>query len=256
VAIGTDDDRGPKGAERRGSGGGPRLLLIEDDDATRQTVATNLEAHGHRVHQAADGTEGLRRWDAERPDLILLDLGLPDTDGGTLIRRFRRDATTPILVLSARGAERDKVAALEAGADDYLAKPFGLAELRARITALLRRTGGANADASGTIRHGPVAIDVTARIASVGSTVLDLTPREYELLRTMLAAPGRLLTKGRLLRAVWGTAYAQEGHYLHVYVSRLRRKLAAADPTGATRDLIVAEPGVGYRIAEDPDRVR
>jgi two-component system KDP operon response regulator KdpE len=235
---------------------GPHLLLIEDDEATRQTVAANLEAHGHHVTQAPDGAEALRRWDAERPDLILLDLGLPDTDGGTLIRRVRREATTPILVLSARGAEADKVAALEAGADDYLAKPYGLAELRARITALLRRTGGPAADATGTIRLGRIAIDVTARVASVGDTVLDLTPREYELLRTMLASPGRLLTKGRLLRAVWGTAYAAEGHYLHVYVSRLRRKLAAADPTGETARLIVAEPGVGYRIAEEPDRPR
>ncbi|MBA2382446.1 MAG: response regulator transcription factor, partial [Chloroflexi bacterium] len=229
-------------------------LLIEDDDATQTTVAANLEAHGHRVTQAPDGAAGLRHWDAERPDLILLDLGLPDTDGGTLIRRVRREATTPILVLSARGAERDKVAALEAGADDYLAKPFGLAELRARITALLRRTGGPAADATGMIRLGAVTIDVAGREARVGDTLLELTPREYELLKTMLAAPGRLLTKGRLLRAVWGTAYAEEGHYLHVYVSRLRRKLAAADPSGATRDLIVAEPGVGYRIAEDPDR--
>jgi two-component system KDP operon response regulator KdpE len=220
----------------------------------RQSVAANLTAHGHRVSEAPDGASALRQWDAERPDLILLDLGLPDTDGGTLIRRVRREATTPILVLSARGAERDKVAALEAGADDYLAKPFGLAELRARITALLRRTGGPAADATGIIRLGEVAIDVAARVARVGDTVLDLTPREYELLKTMLSSPGRLLTKGRLLRAVWGTAYAEEGHYLHVYVSRLRRKLAAADPTGRTRDLIVAEPGVGYRIAEDPDR--
>ncbi len=239
-----------------GSTGGPRLLLVEDDEATRRSVAANLAAHGHRVIEAVDGADALRHWDAERPDLILLDLGLPDTDGGTLIRRVRREATTPILVLSARGTERDKVAALEAGADDYLAKPFGLAELRARITALLRRTGGPAADASGTIRHGPLSIDIGARVARVGDTVLDLTPREYELLKTMLASPGRLLTKGRLLRAVWGTAYAEEGHYLHVYVSKLRRKLAAADPTGASRDLIVAEAGVGYRIAEDPERGR
>jgi two-component system KDP operon response regulator KdpE len=235
---------------------GAWLLLVEDDEATRRSVAANLAAHGYDVSEAVDGADALRQWDAGRPDLILLDLGLPDTDGGTLIRRVRREAMTPILVLSARGAERDKVVALEAGADDYLAKPFGLEELRARITALLRRTGGPAADSSGTIRHGPVAIDVAARIATVGETVLDLTPREYELLKTMLSSPGRVLTKGRLLRAVWGTAYAEEGHYLQVYVSRLRRKLAAVDPTGATRGLIVAEPGVGYRIAEDPRRPR
>ncbi len=235
---------------------GARLLLIEDDEATRRSVAANLAAHGYHVSEAVDGAAALRHWDAERPDLILLDLGLPDTDGGVLIRRVRREATTPILVLSARGAERDKVGALEAGADDYLAKPFGLDELRARVAALLRRTGGPAADTTGTIRLGSVAIDVAARVASVSGTVLDLTPREYELLKTMITSSGRVLTKGRLLRAVWGTAYAEEGHYLHVYVSRLRRKLAEADPTGATRDLIVAEPGVGYRIAEDPARAR
>jgi two-component system KDP operon response regulator KdpE len=229
---------------------GAHLLLVEDDEPTRRSVAANLEAHGYTVAEAGDVATALRRWDAERPDLILLDLGLPDGDGGGVIRRVRREATTPILILSARGDERDKVASLEAGADDYVTKPFGLAELRARVAALLRRTAGPAADPTGTLTLGPVSVDVARRIATIGGVPLDLTPREYELLKTMLAQPGRLLTKGRLLRAVWGTAYADEGHYLHVYVSRLRRKLAAADPSGATRDLIVAEPGVGYRIAE------
>jgi len=231
---------------------GAHLLLVEDDEAMRGTVAANLAAHGYRIVEAGDVAEAIRRWDAERPDVILLDLGLPDGEGTTIIRRVRREATTPILVLSARGAEPDKVAALEAGADDYVTKPFGLAELRARIAALLRRTAGPAADRSGAIRHGRLTIDVARRIASVDEEPLDLTPREYELLRTMLSQPGRLLTKARLLRAVWGTAYADEGHYLHVYVSRLRRKLAAADPDGSLRDLIVAEPGVGYRVAEPP----
>jgi two-component system KDP operon response regulator KdpE len=232
------------------STGGAHLLLVEDDDAMRGSVAANLTAHGYRMVEAAGVADAIRRWDAERPDLILLDLGLPDGDGTTIIRRVRRESTTPILVLSARGAEPDKVAALEAGADDYVTKPFGLAELRARIAALLRRTAGPAADPSGAIRHGPLTIDLVRRVASVDGDPLDLTPREYELLRTMLSQPGRLLTKARLLRAVWGTAYADEGHYLHVYVSRLRRKLAAADPDGSLRDLIVAEPGVGYRVEE------
>jgi two-component system KDP operon response regulator KdpE len=230
--------------------GGAHLLIVEDDDSVRGSVAANLTAHGYRIADAATVAEAVRRWDAERPDVILLDLGLPDGDGMTIIRRVRREATTPILVLSARGEERDKVAALEAGADDYVTKPFGLGELRARVAALLRRTAGPTADASGAIHHGSLVIDVGRRIATVGGEPLDLTPREYELLRTMLSQPGRLLTKARLLRAVWGTAYADEGHYLHVYVSRLRRKLAAADSDGSLHDLIVAEPGVGYRIAE------
>jgi two-component system KDP operon response regulator KdpE len=232
---------------------GAHLLLVEDDDAVRGGVAANLAAHGYRIAEAPTAAEARRRWDAERPDLILLDLGLPDDDGISIIRRVRREATTPILVLSARGAEPDKVAALEAGADDYVTKPFGLAELRARVAALLRRTAGPVADTAGTIRHGGLRIDVARRVASVDGAPLDLTPREYELLRTMLSQPGRLLTKARLLRAVWGTAYADEGHYLHVYISRLRRKLATADRDGSLRDLIVAEPGVGYRIAERPD---
>jgi two-component system, OmpR family, KDP operon response regulator KdpE len=232
--------------------GGAHLLLVEDDDAVRTPLAANLAAHGYRIVEAASAGEAIRRWDAERPDVILLDLGLPDRDGTTIIRRVRREATTPILVLSARGSEPDKVAALEAGADDYVTKPFGLAELRARVAALLRRTAGPAADPGGTIRHGPIRIDLTRHVAMVGERVLDLTPREYELLRTMLSQPGRLLTKARLLRAVWGTAYADEGHYLHVYVSRLRRKLAEADTDGAIGNLIVAEPGVGYRVAEAP----
>jgi two-component system KDP operon response regulator KdpE len=233
---------------------GAHLLIVEDDPATRSNVAANLEIHGYRVAQAVDVAGALRSWESARPDIILLDLGLPDGDGATVIRRIRRDATTPILVLSARGSEPDKVAALEAGADDYVTKPFGLAELRARVAALLRRAGGPAADAVGNLRLGPVAVDIARREVTVNGTRLDLTPREYELLKTMVGQPGRLLTRGRLLRAVWGTAYSDEAHYLHVYVSRLRRKLDAADPSGAASGLIVAEPGVGYRIGEDEPR--
>ena len=131
-----------------------------------------------------------------------------------------------------------------------MTKPFGLAELRARVAALLRRAGGPAADPAGIMRLGPIAIDTTRREVQVNGTPLDLTPREYELLKTMVGQPGRLLTRGRLLRAVWGTAYGSEAHYLHVYVSRLRRKLDATDPSGQASGLIVAEPGVGYRIAE------
>ncbi len=232
---------------------GAHLLVVEDDDPTRRAVAANLTGHGYRVTEAPDGTAALERWEAARPDLIVLDLGLPDLDGVTIIRCVRRDATTPILVLSARGGERDKVAALEAGADDYVTKPFGIAELQARIAALLRRAAGPAADATGTLVLGAVRMDVARRTVTVGDVVVDLTPREYELLKVMLSQPGRVLTRGRLLRAVWGSAYSSEGHYLHVYVSRLRRKLGEADPTGRARDLIVAEPGVGYRV-RDPDQ--
>ena len=231
---------------------GAHLLLVEDDAVARAAVAANLAAHGYVVVEATDAETAMRMWDAGRPDLIVLDLGLPDLDGLTVIRRVRREAATPILVLSARGRETDKIGALEAGADDYVTKPYSIGEVRARIAALLRRAGGPAGEPSGVLRNGSIALDPARRVVSVAGQDLDLTPREYELLKQMLAAPGRVLTRGRLLRAVWGTAYGDEGHYLHVYVSRLRRKLAAADPDGDARDLLAAEPGVGYRVREAP----
>jgi two-component system KDP operon response regulator KdpE len=195
--------------------------------------------------------EALRSWDRRRPDLILLDLGLPDLDGLAVVLRVRREATTPIIVVSARGREEDRVAALDAGADDYLTKPFGLSELHARMRAVLRRAAGPEADVNGRLNLGPVVMDVPRHEVRVGDTRADLTPREFELLKVLMANAGRVVTAGRLLRAVWGTGYSEEGHYLHVYVSRLRRKLAAADPTGVAARLIVAEPGVGYRIVAE-----
>ncbi len=229
---------------------GAHVLLVEDDPVAREAVAQNLAGHGYVVVEAEDAAAALRSWDAARPDVIMLDLGLPDLDGLTVIRRVRREAATPILVLSARGRETDKIEALEAGADDYVTKPYGIGEVRARIVALLRRAGGPAGEPSGVLRNGSIALDPARRVVTVQERGLDLTPREYELLKQMLAAPGRVLTRGRLLRAVWGTAYSDEGHYLHVYVSRLRRKLAAADPDGDAKDLVAAEPGVGYRVRE------
>ncbi len=231
--------------------GHPLVLIVEDDEAARSAIATNLRARGDDVDEAADVREAVRAWDGRRPDVILLDLGLPDLDGTALIKRVRREASTPIIVISARGREEDRVEALDLGADDYLTKPFGLSELHARMRAVLRRAAGTARDAEGRVTLGPVVLDVPARTVVVGDKPVDLTPREFELLKVLLSQPGRVVTAGRLLRAVWGTAYSDEAHYLHVYVSRIRRKLAAADPTGRAASLIVSEPGVGYRVVAE-----
>ncbi|HSS36782.1 MAG TPA: response regulator transcription factor [Patescibacteria group bacterium] len=226
------------------------VLLVEDDEATRTEVARNLRLHGYQVVEAGDAAEALRRWDARRPDLVLLDLGLPDRDGLVIVGRIRREATTPIVILSARGEEGTKVEALDHGADDYVTKPFGMAELHARIRVALRRAGGAAADESGVLRNGAIELNILAHTVRIHGRPIQLGPREYQILEVFLANPGRLVTRGRLLRAVWGEAYAGEDHYVHVYVSQLRKKLATAAPRGELADLITTEPGVGYRVRQ------
>jgi two-component system KDP operon response regulator KdpE len=237
------------------SAAGAVVLLVEDDVATRREVAAYLELHGFRIVEAGDARTALERWSARRPDLVLLDLGLPDADGSVVIRRVRRDAATPIVVLSARDREDAKVAALEQGADDFVTKPFSAAELVARLRAVLRRAAGPAAEPGGELRLGSLTIDVARHEVTVDGRPVHLTPREYEVLKVLVAHAGRLVTHGRLLRAVWGAAYSDEAHYVHVYVSQIRRKLAAADPEGRLHGLIVAEPGVGYRICmPEPQR--
>jgi two-component system, OmpR family, KDP operon response regulator KdpE len=226
----------------------PRILVVEDDDETRAALARELVARGYAIDEAPDGATALARWEARRPDVVLLDLGLPDMDGLRLVTRFRREAATPIVILSGRYEEAEKVEALERGADDYVTKPFGVLELHARLRVALRRAAGPEADVSGRVVVGPLVFDAARHEVHVGGTPVALTPREFEILRVLLAHPGRLVTKGRLLRAVWGEAYQGEDSYIYVHVSQLRRKLAAADPDGALRDLIMTEPGVGYRV--------
>jgi two-component system KDP operon response regulator KdpE len=230
---------------------GPIVLVIEDDDETRAVIIRELTGRGYRTTEASDGRTALERWEARRPDVILLDLGLPDLDGLQLIRRIRREASTPIVILSGRYAEREKVEALDRGADDYVTKPFGVDELNARLRVALRHASGPTADEHGRLAAGPLVLDVARHEVFVGSERVDLTPREFEILRVLLAHAGRVVTKGRLLRAVWGEAYQGEDSYIYVHVSQLRRKLAAVDPAGSLRDLIVTEPGVGYRVRDD-----
>ena len=228
----------------------PTVLVVEDDEEVRSVLARDLVSRGYRVHEAADGGRGLERWHAARPDVVLLDLGLPDIDGLELIRLIRREAMTPIVILSARFAEREKVQALDRGADDFVTKPFGLEELHARLRVALRRSAGPGADAAGKISVGPLVFDAAMHEVRIDGRAIDLTPREFEILRVLLGEQGRIVTKGKLLRAVWGHAYQGETSYVYVHVSQLRRKLRAADPTGALRDLIVTEPGIGYRVRE------
>ena len=227
---------------------GPSILLIEDDDLTRLEIARHLRVRDYQVTEAEGVRAALRAWDQRRTDVLLVDLGLPDGDGVDVIRAVRRTSTAAIIVLSARGSETAKVEALDAGADDYLTKPFSTAELDARVRAVLRRASRPEADPSGVIRNGTLLVDRLAHEIRVGSQPVALTPREFQILAELLSHPGRLVTRGRLLRAVWGEAYGDEDHYIHVYVSQIRRKLAAVDPNGELRDLLLTEPGVGYRV--------
>jgi two-component system KDP operon response regulator KdpE len=229
---------------------GATVLVVEDDDETRGALARELTGRGYRVEEAVDGQGALRRWEARRPDVILLDLGLPDMDGVEVIKRVRREAATPIVILSGRYDEREKVAALERGADDYVTKPFGVEELNARLRVALRRAAGSTRDENGRVTVGPLVFNAAAHEITVAGARVDLTPREFEILRVLLTHIGAVVTKGQLLRSVWGEAYRGEDSYVYVHVSQLRRKLAAADSSGALRNFIQTEPGVGYRVAE------
>jgi two-component system, OmpR family, KDP operon response regulator KdpE len=235
---------------------GASVLVVEDDDETRQAVVRDLTSRGYRTEQARDGRSALERWEARRPDVILLDLGLPDMDGLEIVRRIRKEAATPIVILSGRYEEREKVEALDRGADDYVTKPFGVDELDARLRVALRHAAGPDADAGGRLTVGSLTLDVARHETRVGRSIVDLTPREFEILRVLLTHRGRIVTKGRLLRAVWGEAYQGEDSYVYVHVSQIRRKLAAADPDHQLGDLIVTEPGVGYRIRDEPPTSR
>jgi two-component system KDP operon response regulator KdpE len=229
---------------------GPRLLVVEDEEPTRRSLVAYLRRRDYRVDEADCAAEALRSWDAHRPDAILLDLGLPDLDGVEVIKRVRREAATPIIILSARGEERDRIAGLEAGADDYLGKPFSVDELNARIRAVLRRAGGPAAQPDGRLRLGPVELDPIRREVRADGNPVKLTPHEYELLKVLLGNQGRVVTRERLLRAVWGQAYTDASQYLHVYVSRLRHKLADAGAGPLADRLFTTETGIGYRVAD------
>ncbi len=234
-----------------GNASGPRLLVVEDEEATRRPLVAYLRRLDYWIEEAGTAEEALRHWDGDRPDVILLDLGLPDRDGVEVIRRVRREAATPIIILSARGEERDRIVGLDAGADDYLSKPFSVAELSARIRAVLRRAGGAAASGDGKLRLGPVELDPVRRSVLVTGNRVRLTPHEYQLLEVLLSNKGRVVTRERILRTVWGLAYSDASAYVHVYVGRLRKKLAEGGAGEIAERLFTTETGIGYRVADE-----
>ena len=229
-------------------GTGARVLVVEDDPGILRALKTNLTRHGFDVDTAETGAEALDAYSRRRPDLILLDLGLPDVDGTVVIQEVRARANTPIVVLSVRGAERDKVTALDLGADDYLTKPFGVEELLARVRVALRHAVGAARGTAAVFNIGELEVDIERRRVRVGGEEVHLTPTEYDLLKAFVSQPDKVLTDRMLLRAVWGPEYGSEAHYLHVYVARLRRKIEK-DPQSPR--YLLTEPGVGYRLVTE-----
>lgn len=228
------------------------VLVIEDEPQIRRFVRSALEAEGWQVHEAGTLREGLSAAGTRHPDLLVLDLGLPDGDGVELIRDVRGWSAVPIIVLSARTDETDKIAALDAGADDYLTKPFGTGELLARVRANLRRPRAATCnglaqDAAEPLFHfGDVEVDRSARLVRKAGAEVHLTPTEYRMLMVLVANAGRVITQKQLLREVWGPMRSDQSHYLRIYMGHLRQKLEA-DPAQPRH--LLTESGVGYRLA-------
>ena len=225
---------------------GPLILLVEDEPQLRRYLRVTLTPHGYRLLEAVNGQEGELMAASHQPDLILLDLGLPDMDGLDLTRRLRQWSKVPIIVVSARGQEQDKIQALDEGADDYLTKPFGTGELLARIRVALRhRSHGEAPQEAPVFTLGDWQVDQTRREVTVAGNLVHLTPNEYKLLTTLVQHAGKVLTHHQLLKEVWGGVQGAQPHYLRVYMAQLRHKLEA-DPTRPRH--LLTEPGVGYRL--------
>jgi two-component system KDP operon response regulator KdpE len=221
-----------------------RILVVDDEPQIRRFLRTSLGAHGYHVIAACGGKEALILTSTEHPDVMLLDLGLPDMDGLEVVRRIREWSAVPIIVLSARGQERDKIAALDGGADDYVTKPFGMGELLARLRAALRHRFQAEVEEP-VFQSGRLVVDLARRVVTVDGREVKLTPREYDLLRVLVTHAGKVMTHQQLLREVWGPASLYETHYLRVYIAQLRQKIEH-DPARPCH--ILTEPGVGYRL--------
>ena len=223
-----------------------RILVVDDEAPIRRYLRAALSAQGFTIYEAANGQEALNAVIADRPDIIILDLGLPDIDGIEVTRRLREWSQIPIIILSVREAEQDKIAALDAGADDYLTKPFGTGELMARMRVALRRL--ASRPDEPTLQVDELQMDLSRRVVTVRGDEISLTPTEYDILRLLMQNAGKVITHHHLLRQVWGTAYESEMHILRVNISNLRRKI---EPDPARPTYIHTEPGVGYRMRAD-----
>ena len=223
---------------------GPVVLIVDDETQIRRFLRISLESNGFRVHEATTGAQGLAQAALLRPDALILDLGLPDDDGLTILKRLREWSRVPVVVLSVRDSDTDKVSLLDAGADDYLTKPFSVDELLARLRVAIRHAQPG--DEETVFQRGRLAVDLARRLVTLGDEPVRLTVTEYALLRLFVQHAGRVLTHSQILRQVWGPQYEQETHYLRVYVAHLRQKLEE-DPSNPR--LILTEPGVGYRLA-------
>ena len=224
------------------------IVAIEDDPQIRRFLRTGLESHGFQIHEADTGKLGLIEAANRKPDLVILDLGLPDMDGVEVVKKLREWSALPVIVLSARAAETDKVAALDAGADDYLTKPFGLGELLARIRVALRHTSGTAQEKGGVFAVAGLKVDLPHRRVYREGNEVHLTPIEYRLLTTLVKHAGKVITHRQLLKEVWGPGHIERNHYLRVYMAGLRHKLET-DP--ARPRFLLTETGVGYRLAAD-----
>jgi two-component system, OmpR family, KDP operon response regulator KdpE len=221
---------------------GPRVLVVDDEPQILRAVSANLRGAGYDVDTASTGEDALANAAMRPPDAVILDLVLPDKSGTEVTRELRQWSTAPVILLSAVGDEGDKVEALDAGADDYVTKPFGIEELLARLRAALRRS---TASGDPVLEVGELKLDLDKRLASFDGHTLSLTPHEFNLLRFFMQNEGKLLTHPAILREVWGPQYHDESHYLHVYVSQLRRKI---EPDPARPRYLLTEPGAGYRL--------
>jgi two-component system KDP operon response regulator KdpE len=227
---------------------GDRILVVDDEPQILRALKTNLAAAGYEVETAATGEEALAMAATKPPDALILDLVLPDRTGTDVTRELRTWTSVPIVLLSAVGDEREKVDALDAGADDYVTKPFGMEELLARLRASLRRSGPSSGP---VIELGMLRLDLDKKALFVNGELVSLTPHEFDLLRLLATNEGKLLTHRAILREVWGPAYGNESHYLHVYISQLRRKI---EPDPARPRYLLTEPGAGYRLVNPAAR--